>query len=495
MKYRYKRRPRKHQVAALKDLLSRPWGGGLLMDPRTGKTQVAIDFATIRHQQGKVDRVLVFCPVNVMSVWQDEIKLVCSARRSVTIWDRKARKRFELPPFGRGTLDFVIVNYDALSTPGAVRGRDSGGNILRSKTKGGRFDILKQLQRWQPQLVILDESHRIKSPSAKKTTAVWRFNDAEFRIIATGTAVTKKDGGKDIYAQWKFLDPSGWIQDYTFSKFKADFGVWRSFGNYDRFIKPKNSQFLRDLIHDDCFAVKREECFDLPASQNQVVRIQLSQETRRMYNEMAEDMIARFKTGELTIAQIKLVQTLRLAQLTSGLARAEAKPGEQKGQLHRVGSEKLDWIEDRLMDLMEADERVIVAARWRADLAGVADIGKKLKVPTYAIHGGMSRTEKDIDRKAFQSGTGAAIIAVQPQAGGLGIDLSTSSIMIWLSLTNSYVDWTQMCDRNALNPHRTYEYLIADGTYDEVMLASLHESRDVVDYIQKSPQVLLRGFK
>src|SRR3546814_8717718 len=50
--------------------------------------------------------------------------------------------------------------------------------------------------------------------------------------------------------------------------------------------------------------------------------------------------------------------------------------------------------------------------------------------------------------REFRQWDDAGIMVVQPQAASLGIDLSTSSKMIWYGLIPSYVDYTQCCDRS-----------------------------------------------
>ena len=120
--YRWKKTPYHHQVAAVKKLLSTGFGGALLMEPRTGKTKVAVDYASILHAAGKVNRVVVFCPVNALGVWEDEVETNCPYPYRITVWDRKTRKRtnHQLPRYGDDILDFVIINYDALSTAGGI---------------------------------------------------------------------------------------------------------------------------------------------------------------------------------------------------------------------------------------------------------------------------------------------------------------------------------------------------------------------------------------
>lgn len=489
--YKFKRKPYHHQVDALKKLIGTGWGGALLMEPRTGKTKVCVDYASILHQAGKVNRVLVVCPNSVMGVWEDEIELNCGFRRRIVTWDRRGRKTWDLPSFGMDVLDWVIVNYEAFQTPGDIRGKDEDGNIIRSKTKGGRFTLKKQLIAWQPQLIILDESHRIKTPSARKSTTLKSIGPvADFRVVATGTAVTKKKRVFDIYSQWQFLHPQGWISEYTLALFKGEFGIWRSMGKYDRFIRNQNLPKLRKLIHQDSFAVTRDECYDLPPSRSQIYHVDLSPEEQRVYDDMAEYLIARIKSGEITEAQIKLVQILRLAQITSGIAKTT------EGKLVRIGRSKLTHLEDRLTDLFEADEKVVVAAKFIADIQGIMKIGQKLKVPVYPLYGKIKRAQRDINIKAFREHEGAALFVMQPQAGSLGIDLSTAATMIWFSLTNSFVDYDQASQRIALSPRGTViEYMLARGTIDELMYESLQEDKDMAKTIHDSPDRLRRNYK
>ena len=153
-------------------------------------------------------------------------------------------------------------------------------------------------------------------------------------------------------------------------------------------------------------------------------------------------------------------------------------------------------LEELLKDLFEADEKVVIGARWKADIGAVIQLCKRLKVPCWAIHGGVNRLARDRGIKAFQATSGAACMVMQPSAGGLGIDLSAASIFIWFSLTNSWVDFTQAEDRIALSNKSTiFMYLIAKGTIDEVMYDSLMQDGNLAKMVTDSPQRLLRNFK
>jgi len=191
---------------------------------------------SILHMGGKVNRVLVICPVGVMGVWEDQLRANCPVNYKVLIWDKENRKSHPLPQFGHDRLDIVIMNYDALSTPAKIKDRDEYGGIIHHKNKGGRYEVLNKLKRWQPQLIILDESHRIKTPSAKKTRAIWALAPiADYRLIMTGTVVTKSKRLFDIYAQWKFLNPDR-FGSLTFNDFKHYYGRWVKMEHYERWV-------------------------------------------------------------------------------------------------------------------------------------------------------------------------------------------------------------------------------------------------------------------
>lgn len=526
--YRYKTKPYAHQVKALKKLIKNQWGGALLMEPRTGKTKVAIDYASALHTAGRVNRVVVFCPVGVMGVWEQEIPIHCPVPHRITYWDKDGRKEQPLPSFGKDVLDFVIVNYDAASvTTDWRRNRKTkeiawfiprnGRNVevlpdpekypkaphvpeeatrLRSKSVGGRIRFKKKILAWQPQLIILDESHRIKSPSARKSTIIHSFGKAApYRVIMTGTVVTKKKRIYDVYSQWQFLNPKRFVDDVgmtmNFAEFKDHFSVITKRHGYPQWLRNKNEAELHRLIHKDAYSVLREDCFDLPPLTSQVIPVHL-EESADAYDQMAADMVARIKNGEITEASIALVQSLRLRQISNGLAKTMGTPERPNGRLIVIGSEKLRTLEDRLEDLMEAGEHVIIGAAFRGDIKRIQRLCAKRKWMNVVIQGGVKpRDRRELIRR-FESHDEGAVFIGQPAAASEGIDLRSAAITIWYSLPRSWVHFKQFSDRNALYPGpRFAEFLLADGA-DQVVYQSLLEDEDIGKRMITSPERLLR---
>lgn len=515
MKYKYKRKPYKHQKDALRKLVSTGFGGALLMEPRTGKTKTLIDYACVMHELGKVNRVLVSCPVAVLGVWENELKANVPDRikYTVTVWDKDSRKDTQLPKWGKDRLDWVIINHDAFSTAGKAIGKRPDGSIKRSKTRGGRFDMKRAFQLWQPQLLAIDESHRFKSPSSAKFrtlfSIIWDKEGKQaripYRVLMTGTPITKKKRIFDIYAQWRLLNPER-FRGMTFRDFKHHYGRWLNMGNYEKWIGNREVEVaeLRKLIHRDSFAVSRDECFDLPKASFQIIPVQMDDYTTEVYDKLAAEMVAKLKSGEIVEASIPLVLTMRLAQVSSGLARAIPTPAElaanKPGKLVRIGRDKMNSLESILSDLFEADEKVVVAARFTPDIAAVEEVCRKLKTPVFVIQGrrkgpNQDRASRDKAIAQFKNMEGPACFVVQPQSGSMGIDLSTASTLIWYSLTSSWVDYTQMNDRIALNPHAvSIMFLLASPT-DYLLYETLQEDGDVAKAVTASPERLLRNYK
>lgn len=501
--YRYKKKPYIHQVKALKKLLSTGFGGALLMEPRTGKTKVAIDYIGVQHQRSLVNRVLVVGPVVAMQVWKDQLAENLDIPYRLTIWDRKGRKRQELPRFGQDILDIVIMNYDAFSTPGVFRTHRSGpkkgqpimdefGTKVRAR-RGGRYDMIKKLKLWQPHLIILDESHRIKSPSAKKSTALHSVGPvADYRLLLTGTVVTKSKRLYDVYSQWKFLKPDR-FGDMTFAEFKSRYGRWVPRNHYMQFLGTRNVPELHELIHEDSFSITREECYDLPPITTQIIPVPL-EESAEVYDQMAEDMVARIHTGEITEASIRLVQQLRLQQITSGISKTSPTPERPEGRLVIVGAEKLRAIQDRLEDLLEMDEKVVIGALFKADILRLEHLCRKtLKVPTFVIQGGTKQRDRDKAPGDFAKVRGGAVFIGQPAAAGEAIDLSAASILQWYSLPPSWVNFRQFSDRIALSDKPTFhEFYLAQGTIDFLRYETLMEDGDIGKKMIQSPERLLR---
>lgn len=502
--YPYKTQPYKHQVKALKKSLKLKQCA-LLMEPRTGKTKVAIDYLSALAMAGKLDRAVIVAPARVLDVWVEEFHVHCPVRFHLTVWDAEARtgtetvkgktNTFMVPPpkvNAAYDLSVVLVNYEAFQTSGKTL--PSGNKSKRT----GRFAVRKTLIKWledKPAAMILDESHRIKSPAGKVSTMLVSMRPQfDYRLILTGTPVTKANRVFDLYMQWKFLNPQRFTEWSTAEEFKEQFGKWTHVNGYPQFKGTQNIDVLNRLLHKDSYRVKRSECFDLPEKTERIISVPLRGKGAKVYDDMAETMVAEIEHQQETHkveATLPIVMILRLLQITGGFI-TKTTPDDKRLTLP-VGDDKLKVFEGLLEEAIENDEKLVVCARFRGELDAISKLVRSKKIRCYEIRGGMKRQEVTGNIKAFKDFDGCAVVAMNPRAGGVGIDLSTASHMVWYSLTHSWVDYTQACDRIALSKKATqYTYLLAEGTVDQVVYQSLQNDGDISERVLRNPRAVLR---
>lgn len=505
MKYRFKTPPYAHQVEGIKFAFrqfNQGLGAALLFEPRTGKTKTAIDTASILYMKRKVRKILVISPNRVIGTWAREFHTHCPLVHEVVVWDAKERRKGAIrQPAGHLDLQIVVTNFETFGTPGKML---ESGNRSRST---GRFKNRKLIADWiagDDALIIVDESHKIKNPSGKASNMIVGMRKFfTYQLILTGTPITKARRAADVYMQWRLINParfSAW--GATYEDFRLHTGKWITANGFPQWVGEKKDG-IRDLrrgLHKDGLVIKRAECFDLPATlPDRIIDVPLTTSAKH-YDEMAQQFVTKLENGEIAEASIPLVVGLRLGQITSGyvgiLKPHPTNPDKQISVPMKVGDEKLRALKELLEEeVIEKEEPVIIVARWKHDLEGIQALCASLKIPAWSIRGGMSRSSTDDALRLFSQSSGsAAAMIVQPQAGGVGLDMRVAGHTIWYSLTPSYVDFTQMKDRNALHPNAVqHTFLLAPGTVDTILYETLLGDGEFAKTVLKRPAALLRG--
>lgn len=469
--YRAKTRPYAHQRGALKKLLHNGYGGALLMEPRTGKTKTCIDWAGILRSIRDLDVVVVFAPAPVLSVWGQELKTHCGVPYDMLLWDAKARAKKIVPTPGDKLL-WVLVNYEALSAGGRIT---KSGNESVKAGRGWVRNTLKKLCESYHTAIVLDESHRIKSCSSKAAIALFTLGSkAEYRVIMSGTPVTKHNRPDDIYSQWRFLNPRRFLDVPT----KMDF--MRRYSNpvpggygYTQFEGVRNEQELRERMMEDSYTVTRDECYDLPGRTYESIPVTLSPDSREAY-----DSIESSGVWEEVTATHVLSRLTELTKITGGHTGEDWVP---------LGAEKLDALRGIIEDHCSEATPLVVAARYRAEIARIQDLCRSLGVPHTTIQGG-SDTAAELGR--WRSLDGCRVMILQPQSGSLGIDLREADHLVWYSLVYQWTDYSQTCDRIALCERpTTITHLLAQDTVDWDIARILQEDEDVVETIMRGKNV------
>lgn len=465
MKVSFKTKPYAHQRQALRFLWSNH-GGGLLMEPGTGKTKVAIDYCSALEQAShKLRRILVVAPLGVLGVWEDELKKHFLGDYRVLRLPKTSRqktkvmKEFFCSP--ETCPAFLLINYESC----------------------WRMDAI--LLNWSPQIVIADESHQIKHHGARKSKSLHKFaklSPEPRRLILTGTPVTNSP--LDIFSQWKFLNPHRFGTKW--SDFRFYYARYGGYGGHE-ILGYENLDQLAARVKEDSFAITKAECLDLPPATDSIIRIAMEDKTAAAYDDMSHDLVAFIEGAtEPVTAAIVLTKLLRLSQITGGFAKTD------DGECVEVGSEKQEALSD-LLDSLD-DRPVVIFCRFLWEIERCAQIAHDLGRSVGRITGRVDPTWRDHEVKSFRKGLLDTLIC-QIATGGLGIDLSAAQYAIFYSLDYSSDHYIQARDRL----HRigqqnkvTYYHLVMKGTIDRHILTALKNHKKVSELILAHPQVLVR---
>lgn len=442
MKYKFKTKPYEHQREALIRALRQGFYGAL-WEPRTGKSKFIVDWTSALWIRRDVKRVLIICPLSVVGVWEDEYETHCPVPyvvRSLHKGDRTVKRSSR-------RLTILVVNYDL-----AWRRKD----VIR------RFD---------PDMVVVDESHRIKKPSAKRSRYVRSLSGVPYRAILTGTPTPKSY--LDIYGQWVFLNPKQF--GTSIDRFKDRY---IRFGGYMGFTVKgyRNFKELKNKIDEDAEVILRKDVMDVPEEIHQRVPVELEPAAWDAYYQVAYELFLELQGGETLDVKSAVVKMMRLQQLTGGWVKSD------EGNLHQVSAAKINALKDRLEDLWDADEPVVVFARYKPELDAITALGTGHRIKTYVVRGGIGRTERDQARRSFQTSKGRALFVGQIQASGLGIPLHRAHEVVFYSVTLAYDDYKQALDRVHGTGQQSdtvrYQTLVARGTVDLDIYANLQRKAD-----------------
>lgn len=288
---------------------------------------------------------------------------------------------------------------------------------------------------------------------------------AAYRIGLTGTPMPH--GPMDIFAQFRFLDTS--IFGPSFTAFRAKYAIM---GGYQR-KEIVGYQFLAELealMGQITFRVG-PEVLDLPPATHVTYYCDLCPEARRVYRDLEKHFVADV-AGGLVIASNALSRLNALRRVANGIAKTE------NGIEHRIDDSKIRLLIDVLGDIGK-DEPVAVFCYYHLDLDAVHEACQKVGFSSLELSG-----RRD-ELKQWQDGA-AQVLAVQLQAGGVGINLVRARYSIYFSLSFSLGDYDQS-QKRIHRPGQTrpveYIHLAARNTVDVKIMRALERRAQVVESI------------
>ena len=423
-------------------------GAALLMEMGTGKTLTTIGIIGALLLTGRIQRVLIVAPLSIVGVWQEEFVKWADYRYNLAVLTGSGTKKADtLRAMIDAVLQVAVVNYES-----AWRMED-------------------EIKAWKPDMIVCDEGHKIKSHRANASKAMHRIGAAaRYRLLLTGTPVTNK--AQDIFSQYKFLNPE--IFGKSFYAFRNRYFDMTGYGAHTPVMKRHMEQEFTQRLHCIAFRATKADCLDLPDTMDIVRLVELEPAARRTYRDLVRDSYAELGEGSVTATNI-LTRLMRLSQLTGGFIGNDDDPAPRQ-----ISRAKLAALEDIIDQATAEGRKLVVMARFVAEIEAICKLLEKMGVGYSCIKGGVK--DRDEQVAAFQNDPAVQVFVGQIATAGMGITLTAASTMVFYSLDYSMSNFEQAKARI----HRvgqaekcTYIYLTAWGTVDEKVLAALREKADL----------------
>lgn len=426
----------------------------LALPAGSGKTLTSLD--AIAHLEGDAP-VLILCPAPLTGVWRSEW-----AR-----WDMDSVTGQASGNGGRALFVHGGMRKDREKALTALMSGASGHGTGKSGTWYGRkvfvmgYELfLREAEFWEAfpwALVILDESGKVRNPTAKITKRILKLS-AEYKVALDGTPVSNSVADlwapctwleRDVLCEnwWKFRSLHAIMNPYIPGKIDG----WRDPG----LIKEKTAHLI-------LWKEKREILPDLPEITEQTVEFDLEEKEAAFYKKIKKELVIEL-AGEDVPLENALVKLLRLRQATFGKDLFEG----------THGSGKFDAAEE-LLSSLEPGSKVVVFSMFET---AVSLLGERLasdnRFLVEKITGKSSQADREgAERRFLEDVPGKVSVLLGTSAIERGLNLQKASYMLNLDLPWSYASYDQRIGRiwrKGQENRTTVWNLSARGTVDEYM--------------------------
>ncbi|MDL2205383.1 DEAD/DEAH box helicase [Eubacteriales bacterium OttesenSCG-928-N13] len=440
----------------------------------TGKSSVTVATIGRLFLDGKVSRALVVAPSSVCAVWPHEYSKFAGFpyRIAVLLGERdkrlaalKALQALTLPHDAPEPLRVAVINYESV-------------RLLEA-----------ELAAYGADMIIADESQRIKTPTAQQSKAMHRLGDrTKYKLILTGTPITQDT--RDVWSQYRFLDPSIFGGSYyTFVKHYATMG---GYGQH-QYLGPRNLPELTRKAHSIAFRVQKSECLDLPEKLFEDRIVELEPNAQALYRRIQKESYAALESGGEVTASIVLTRLLRLQQIAGGFLT------DDDGVTIPVSTAKLEAALDIVQTLcLDEGQKLVIFARFRAEVQAIRARVDALLQPAglchVAIWGDVPIIKRGEIVTQFQDDPNTRVMVAQIDAAAEGITLTAAHTTLYYSLTWNLAKYMQSQDRTHRigQDHGTlYIHLIAPGTIDAKIMAALKKKQSLAHSVVDNWRLLL----
>ena len=421
-------------------------------EPGLGKTLQSIGIVDTANAYP----CLVICPSSLKINWQREFEKFTD--KSALVLDNSVRTTW---PYllKMGMHHVAIVNYESLR------------KYFVWDIKGGKSFRLKDVV-FCPQIrmfrsVIIDESHRVKDPSAQQTIFTKGITTGkEWIILLSGTPVVNRP--EDLVAQLSIM---GRLQEFGGrTKFMADYCT----DPKDKKAEPAVPlSVLSNQLYANCM-IRREKAKVLPQLPDKTrVDLYVDISNAPEYNLAAADL-AEYLRQYTECTDWEIRRKMRMEALVRFMTLR---------QLATLG--KVAQAVDFIRTFLDSGKKLIVFC----SLHEVVDALCKAFPRAVTVTGRDSAASKQAAVDSFQNDPDVQLIVCSIKAAGVGLTLTASSNVAFVELAWTYADCCQCEDR----AHRigqkdnvTCYYLLGRGTIDQTIYSLIHKKKSIAAEIMNS---------
>lgn len=421
-------------------------------EPGLGKTLQSIGIVDTANAYP----CLVICPSSLKINWQREFEKFTD--KSALVLDNNVRTTWGYL-LSMGVHQVAIVNYESLR------------KFFVWDIRGGKQFRLKDVV-FNPQIqafksIIIDESHRVKDPSAQQTIFTKGLSvGKDWCILLSGTPVVNRP--EDLIAQLSIMNRLSEFGGRA--KFIADYCT----DPKDKTAEPAVplSELSRQL-YDTCM-IRREKAKVLPQLPDKTrVDLYIEISNDKEYNLAAEDLAAYLQEyTECTDWEIR--RKMRMEALVKFMTlRSLATKG------------KIAQAVDFIRTFLDSGKKLIVFC----SLHEIVDELQKVFPRAVTVTGRDSAVNKQASVDAFQNNPSVQLIICSIKAAGVGLTLTAASDVAFIELAWTYADCCQCEDR----AHRigqkdnvTCYYLLGRGTIDHTIYRLIHRKKSIANEIMNA---------
>ncbi len=417
-----------HQAEAVRFLCSMKVSA-LYADTGTGKSKMAIDLAISRYEAGQIKKVLVFLPVSTKKNFQNQINE----------WS-------DCPE-----LEWKLIGHESMGS--SDRAVFEAMSFVDSET-----------------LIIVDESHLIKNPIAKRSKRIAMICEkTSYKLVMTGTPVT--DNVHNFYMQYAVLSPLI-IGVRDWKKFEEKYLIMGG-PMGDEIIGYKNVDHLIGLLEPYTYQIAKEDCLDLPAMQNRTHTCSLTASQDHFYQKEKDYLLELIKSDEVQVTDI--FQTfVRMQQICSGYY-------NDGDSVEYLNSNKISLIYD-----LPLSESIIFFCKYIFEIDMLVDC---LGADKCSVFTGRNPKERDGELIKFVNKETQYFVATM-QSGGTGLNglQSVSRRCVFFSNSFSYFHRKQSIGRIDRQGQKN-EMFIHDfrttANIDEKIMRNLYRKGNLADDIKR----------